>query len=278
MAVQDVVKQLRDLARDPINREKIVKDQGCLPGLVLFLDNDDPTVVSTALEALHYLAESSINRPIMKRELGMLVSLEAVANSPHSDTKSRNLAKSIHKRLLAPPSPSPLKESQNTARAAGGRLNPKHPNKFFVGTHNKKWKTMTFQIDGLNDIECRRTCEEALLQVKGIVSFTFDLIKKRCMVRTKMDLKPEVLVVAIAKTETMSAEQVIKNEHGEEVILSFGANPALANKENDVLPDYLPEEDSPIKDKAVKRIGQPDKNSGGWLSAAASFISTNFYW
>ncbi len=26
------------------------QDQGCLPGLVIFLDNDDPRVVSTSLE------------------------------------------------------------------------------------------------------------------------------------------------------------------------------------------------------------------------------------
>lgn len=282
MAVEGVVKQLRDLAKDPLNREKIVKDQGCLPGLVLFLDNDDASVVSTALEALQYLSESAVNRPLMKKELGMLVSLKSIQNSPNSDTRNKNLARSIHNRLTAPPSPSPLKETHNPNRPVKAGRVGKHPGgKFFVGTSNKKWKTVILQIKGLVDQDCRRACEDELLKVKGVISFTFDLFKKRCILRTRIDLKAETLVVAISSTETMSAEQVIKNEHGEEVILSFGANPALADKENDHLPAYLPEEDSPIRgrDKAVKRIGQDDEAcNGGWLSAAASFISTNFYW
>ena len=33
-----VVNQLRDLATDPLNRQAIVQDQGCLPGLTLFID------------------------------------------------------------------------------------------------------------------------------------------------------------------------------------------------------------------------------------------------
>ena len=65
------------------------------------------------------------------------------------------------------------------------------------------------------------------------------------------------------------------------MVLSFGANPAAANKENDSLPDYLPEDDSPIKgaDKAMKLHGkEQDQQGSGWLSAAATFISTSFYW
>lgn len=44
-----VVNQLRDLAADPMNRRAIVQDQGCLPGLILFLDNPNPQVVYSAL-------------------------------------------------------------------------------------------------------------------------------------------------------------------------------------------------------------------------------------
>lgn len=44
-----VVNQLRDLAADPLNRRAIVQDQGCLPGLILFLDHPNPQVVHSAL-------------------------------------------------------------------------------------------------------------------------------------------------------------------------------------------------------------------------------------
>ena len=44
-----VVNQLRDLAADPMNRRAIVQDQGCLPGVILFLDHTNPQVVYSAL-------------------------------------------------------------------------------------------------------------------------------------------------------------------------------------------------------------------------------------
>lgn len=107
MDALSVVTQLRDLASEPQNREEIVRDQGCLPGLVLFLDHQDQDVLLATLQvggwmvhaytyiylhiyqtvglslnvsqALRYLAELPPNVPIMKNELGMMVSLENVA-------------------------------------------------------------------------------------------------------------------------------------------------------------------------------------------------------
>lgn len=50
MDVLSVVTQLRDLASEPQNREIIVKDQGCLPGLVLFLDHQSQDVLFATLQ------------------------------------------------------------------------------------------------------------------------------------------------------------------------------------------------------------------------------------
>ena len=38
----------------------------------------------------------------------------------------------------------------------------------------------------------RRVAEQRLLEVRGVVSFTFDLPEKRCTVRVRSTLKPEV--------------------------------------------------------------------------------------
>lgn len=97
-----VVKQLRDLAADPMNRRAIVQDQGCLPGLILFLDHTNPQVVYSALlvssaliqvssaweylhhvtgcsfKAIRYLAECRVNREKLQGELGMMLSLQSV--------------------------------------------------------------------------------------------------------------------------------------------------------------------------------------------------------
>lgn len=50
MDALSVVSQLRDLASEPQNREVIVKDQGCLPGLVLFLDHQNHDVLLATLQ------------------------------------------------------------------------------------------------------------------------------------------------------------------------------------------------------------------------------------
>jgi len=38
----------------------------------------------------------------------------------------------------------------------------------------------------------RGLCEEALLKVKGVISFTFQMASKRCTVRIRSDLATEV--------------------------------------------------------------------------------------
>ena len=35
-------------------------------------------------------------------------------------------------------------------------------------------------------------CEEALLKIRGVISFTFQMAVKRCVVRIRSDLKAEV--------------------------------------------------------------------------------------
>ena len=56
-----VVTQLRALAAVVENRPFIVRDHGCLPGLVSFLRDDDEQVVFTALETLNFLAQLESN-------------------------------------------------------------------------------------------------------------------------------------------------------------------------------------------------------------------------
>lgn len=64
-----VVNQLRDLAADPMNRRAIVQDQGCLPGLILFLDHPNPQVVYSALLV-------SDNRCFLHRSVNVTLTVE----------------------------------------------------------------------------------------------------------------------------------------------------------------------------------------------------------
>ena len=57
--------------------------------------------------------------------------------------------------------------------------------------------------------------EDQLLNVKGVVSFTFDMTKGRVVVRARNEVAPEALCTAINATKIMSAQQVVRDEQGQ---------------------------------------------------------------
>ncbi|XP_028659408.1 armadillo repeat-containing protein 1 [Erpetoichthys calabaricus] len=266
-----VVNQLRDLAADPLNRRAIVQDQGCLPGLILFLDHSNPQVVYSALLAVRYLAECRANRDKMRGELGMMLSLQNVIQKTTTPGETKLLASEIYEILQS----SSSAEADQTDEARSCRRKAQ----FFLGTSNKRAKTVVLHIDGLDDATRRNLCEEALLKIRGVISFTFQMAIRRCVVRIRSDLKAEALGSAIASTKVMKAQQIVKGESGEEVLIPFQDDISVEVEQNTDLPDYLPEEESPSKDqdKAVSRVGSK-QDGAGWLSTAANFLSRSFYW
>lgn len=277
MDVLKVVQQLRDLTADPQNRATIVRDQGCLPGLVMFLDNENPQVILTALEALYYLAQVPSNRPLMKSELGLLINIRRLISRQSSPTDVKSSAQRLHDLLIPPAGTTrPLSQSRSSVRG----------NNVFLGASNKRAKLVVLQIDSLKDQESRKLVEETLLGVKGVISFTFNMSQRRCVVRVRTDMKPEVPCRALEATRTLSVKHVVKNENGEEVLLSYGPSPEASvqdEKENTKplkLPDYLPEhEPHPEVDSetAVDKTGAAG-GGGGWFSSVSSFLANNFYW
>ncbi|KAJ3606394.1 hypothetical protein NHX12_025915 [Muraenolepis orangiensis] len=262
-----VVGQLRDLASEPQNREAIVQDQGCLPGLVLFLDVQDQDVLFAALQTLRYLAELPHNIPTMSNELGMMVSLENLIDREGLSVEVLALTKEVYGILSAPVRRTPERERRKKPQ-------------FFINSSNKKAKSVTLHIQGLDSTDQRGLCEEALLKVKGVISFTFQMASKRCTVRIRSDLATESLASAIAETKVLSAKQVVKNEAGDEVLISLNPSPVEV-QQNSALPDYLPEEeDSPEKDlgRAVSRPAAKLDGNGSWITSAASFLTKTFYW
>lgn len=267
-----VVNQLRDLAADPMNRRAIVQDQGCLPGLILFLDHPNPQVVYSALLAIRYLAECRANREKMKGELGMMLSLQNVVQKSTTPGETKLLASEIYELLQA--SGGAESEPAEEATVSGRRKA-----QFFLGSSNKRAKTVVLHIDGLDDSGRRSLCEEALLKIRGVISFTFQMTVKRCIVRIRSDLKAEALASAIASTQVMTAQQVVKGENGDEVLIPFAEDGSVQVEQNVDLPDYLPEDESPSQepDKAVTRVGS-GQDGTSWLGAATNFLSRSFYW
>ncbi|MBN3309678.1 ARMC1 protein, partial [Amia calva] len=277
-----VVNQLRDLAADPLNRRAIVQDQGCLPGLILFLDHPNPQVVYSALLAVRYLAECRANREKMKSELGMMLSLQNVmqkdvryddiyriisyyAISFISQCRKFHSLRQYFSSLGRTTTPGETKLLaseiyeilQSSSSAEGGQAEEatscRRKAQFFLGTTNKRAKTVVLHIDGLDDA----------VTIDRLSTFS-----SFCALGT-----------AIASTKVMKAQQVVKSEDGDEVMIPFQEDAPVEVEQITDLPDYLPEEESPSKeqDKAVSRVGSKTDGSG-WLNTAANFLSRSFYW
>ncbi|KAE8602552.1 hypothetical protein XENTR_v10014025 [Xenopus tropicalis] len=183
MNAVSVVTHLRDLASDPLNRTSIVRDKSCLAGLILFLSHQDEYVVESALKALIYLCEDPAHCGIIRNELGMMESLENLKNRYDIDDEVKQLGRRIQI-LLNPPA------HMHTPETNGKKNKPC----FFATSCNKRAKTVTLYIHGLCDAEKKHLCEEALLKVKGVISFTFQIAMQRCTVRVKPDLETEVSI------------------------------------------------------------------------------------
>ncbi|KAL2096756.1 hypothetical protein ACEWY4_005963 [Coilia grayii] len=281
-----VAQQLRELAADPLNRRAIVEDRGCLPGLILLLDHGNPQVVYTALQALRYLAECRSNREKMRTELGMMLSLQNVMEKVGSPSDTCVLATEVLERLR-----SVCEEDGEAGEGEGGdSLYSCRRPRFFLGNANKRAKTLTLQILGLDDMSRRSVCEEALLKVRGVISFTFQMEQKRCIIRIRSDLTAETLGAAITSTGVLTAQQVVKREDGSEVLIPCVAEecvcreqgvcmPCVCRAQGVCVPEYLPEDESPAveADRAVS--SKPtNQDSASWLNTATNFLSRSFYW
>ncbi|XP_028407368.1 armadillo repeat-containing protein 1-like [Dendronephthya gigantea] len=266
-----LVEHLKELSDNPQNRSTIVKDKGCLAGLVLFLDNNEARVVTTALQALKNLAQHKPNRSIMKNELGMLESLRAIMHR-NGDARTKQLATDVYDALNQSQEQTSRRSSSTSSRQST-----------VLGSATRRSKTYIIQIKGLSNQITKRLCEEQLLTVRGMVSFTFDLAKSRCIVRARPETTAETICMAISKTKVLSAQQIVKNERGEEVTVSFksGSQNKSSVQDNSAnLPDYLPEEDEiPGSKTALARVKKnDDKENQGWFGSVGSFISKTLYW
>ncbi|KAJ8409653.1 hypothetical protein AAFF_G00217120 [Aldrovandia affinis] len=212
-----------------------------------------------------------LNINTMKNELGMMVSLENLMERGGGNDDVVFLAKEVHGILNMPLAT----EAPKTPERSRRKMKPQ----FFLNSSNRKAKSVTLHIQGLDTTDERGLCEDALLKVKGVISFTFQMALKRCTVRIRADLSTESLASAIAATKVLTAHQVVKNEAGEEVLVPLRTCDGTV-QENASLPDYLPEDESPEKekDRAISRTAAKQDSSGSWLNAAASFLTKTFYW
>ncbi|KAK7100308.1 armadillo repeat-containing protein 1-like [Littorina saxatilis] len=287
MVSTDAIAAMKAMAQDSKKRQMLVKDTTCMGGLVLVLSNPQQSVVTLALETLLLLGEEKELRPLIAAHIGMLDQLEMVLHRSQNGEEVKKLADQLYGLLTESPLPqAPLRDSSNTQLPRSSGTGKNKPSL-------KSTKSVVLQVRGVHDQADRDLCMRLLLRVKGVVSITFDVHKKQCLMRTKPEVKPESLVRAITKSMTMSAQQVIRNENGDESLVSFNVScgfstmePGTQGKENETfLPPYLSddedEKNAPREEdrSALSKGGtERETTTSKWFSAAASFLTNSFYW
>ncbi|XP_005107731.1 armadillo repeat-containing protein 1 [Aplysia californica] len=283
MVSTEAIAAMKVMAADSKKRAALVKDPTCVGGLVIVLSNPEPATVQASLETLNLLCECPEAPAILRKHMGMMDQLDALmSNSDSKNLVIKRLAETLYKRLCVPSetTQAPLRDSSNTSRRSTSSRNTSL-------SGPAKAKSIVLQLRGLHDKSDRDLCARLLLKVRGVISITFDLTRKRCILRTKLDVKPETLAASVARSMTMTALQVVKKENGDESYVNFNTCDPMAmappsqEKENADMPDYLSDDSDTtfVEEKAVKKPTKEDeKRAAGWFSVAANFLTNSFYW
>ncbi|PSN48754.1 hypothetical protein C0J52_08924, partial [Blattella germanica] len=109
--------------------------------------------------------------------------------------------------------------------------------------------------------------QKFLTQQKGIVSIHFNLDAQLCTLRVLRNISPREIAKLINQKLKLEVKLVVRSDVHEEMLLTL--------KDEDVdLSPYIPEQDSPVRNKAVSMMGQ-------WRAGATGvfqWFQKSFYW
>lgn len=314
-ATKDLLLLYETLMDEEEQRNLLCEDQMLLNFLVYVLQETTEDIVMLSLKVLAALCADNDRCATVSQTFGLSPSLELLSSGAH-DYGIKEAALRLKMRLLEA-RVALLSRQQEEAALADMRLSfrdhrsagkdssfiaampspAKCPS--FLGQHNGAAKVVSLRIEGLCSESDRELCKEKLLAVQGVISFTFDIERRRCVVRVRSDLSPRILIQAIKSTGTMSAMQVANSAipktltsnktkptepSAEDTHLDVGDEVSRETEDEkkddrENLPAYLPEVDSPIRADAVVRQKKSKSSSAtSWLGSAATFITKSLYW
>jgi hypothetical protein len=247
-----IVHDLRKLSEDKSTQYEMVNQHAALPSLILFLHHQNQEIVKDSLEALKNLSECVANRSVMNKEPGLIDSLQALV-VPNSHSQTSFLASTILKTLSTPTSnasrplgtlnnnksSTPTKTQNATLTSFNSSLRPgtglrgEASKPLFNSQNAKANKTIILQIDYNSDVSGKKSSalknqdqskrtyvEDALLSVRGVVSFTYDSSTQRFVVRVRKEIEVEVLFDAILDIDDeINVAQVVKTPDGKEKLI-----------------------------------------------------------
>lgn len=280
-----IVRELRRLASIESNRDYMLRND--VNSLLIFADpSEQPSsVVIEALHAVKFLTlegtKHTGNLNKLKSTIGLITMLKEIQDKQGYNMECKNVASEILSLLNIKEIEINRNDIGNIgllSRTAGGKVGSKNKESLKFLGETKKTKVITLQIEGLIGQDKKQECIDEVIQIKGVISLTFNMNMQRCIVRAKPELSAENLAGAIQKTKTMKAKQVVKDENGEEVFLEFDE----IEDNNSAYPAYL-DEDIETNSYANKQsLARPDGEGMGlarsWFGSVLTAVNKNLYW
>ncbi|KAK2708991.1 armadillo repeat-containing protein 1-like [Artemia franciscana] len=264
----EAVQSFHSLAKDAINRGTLLKDATCPQFLAYALGENNLELVKLSLETLTLLADTQKHKLKLGSIFGVFPALQATAEKEELGEEINNAALSLLTDLKFARNSKAVKVATDTPRDTVPNIQTKNSY-----NNSRRSKIITLFIKGLETLEDRNRIEDDLIRVRGVISIVCDVVTHRATLRVREHIKPEQLHAKISADDPLL---VVKLEDGTEVMKDLGkTEETVETVEN--LPEYLPEDDPPVSDKAVTKhpVGE---SAFSWLSSAAGFVKRSFYW
>lgn len=192
-----IVKQLLTLASDTENQKFIVKESGCIQGLVGYLKHADDAIVAMATQAIQFLSVDVDNRIELLKAKDLIPNLVALTSS--SNSKIRDFASASLSNLNA------LLDKENTMTESNPSTtkhwqtaeSEKSPDKAPTTSFKKQVKTYILFVEELDDTFIHSSVERALICEKGVTSVTLNSARGQAVVFASPDVNILTLVKAV---------------------------------------------------------------------------------
>uniref|UniRef100_A0A4P6D8Z6 Protein rhodnius neglectus n=1 Tax=Rhodnius prolixus TaxID=13249 RepID=A0A4P6D8Z6_RHOPR len=260
---------IKTMALDHSKHDIMLKDKTVLQFLAYSLDSEENEVIEVSLKTIELLVHNNRNHNILRSTFGVFEALKATSEREGLEDALKSLSKELIMKLEDAPAYNTryrsLKVTTEQSQPIGRKLSS---------------KVYSFHIFGLNE-DTRRSVESAVIRIRGVISVIIDTGHQRCVVRVMENITPQLLTELIARETKLEARLILRNKFRQEVLVDLGKSENGRGDdgiEGVNLPEYLPEEESPVKEKALYSFGRLRTSAASWVRTATSLFQNSFYW
>eukprot|EP00188_Purpureofilum_apyrenoidigerum_P001394 Plantae.Rhodophyta-Purpureofilum_apyrenoidigerum.ctg1764.p1 GENE.Plantae.Rhodophyta-Purpureofilum_apyrenoidigerum.ctg1764~~Plantae.Rhodophyta-Purpureofilum_apyrenoidigerum.ctg1764.p1 ORF type:complete len:321 (-),score=88.69 Plantae.Rhodophyta-Purpureofilum_apyrenoidigerum.ctg1764:1832-2734(-) len=174
-SLKTVAVQLRALAADRDNQPIIARDEGCMSALASFVQSEDVSVCSVAVQALLHLSSHGDNKEIVRNDFGVWENLTALVEKQGVDINLRREAVKVMKNVVNDDEEEELEDIKDLERRAGLRLESTKVVNEASYDLLKDPATVRVHVHGLSDADFLDDFEHRVIRTRGVLSVSYEM-------------------------------------------------------------------------------------------------------